>query len=118
LDTERLRPFDLSPQQYNVLRILRGAKGKQMCMYEVLERMLDRSPNATRLTEKLIAKGLVERERSTEDRREVHLRITPKGRDLVSQVERQCDADFFAVARKLTEAEAAALNLGLDKLRT
>ena len=44
-ETERLKPYDLSPQQYNILRILRGAKGKEMCMHEVLERMLEMRPS-------------------------------------------------------------------------
>lgn len=118
LDAERLKPHGLSPQQYNILRILRGAKGRKMCMHEVLARMLDRAPNATRLTDKLIAKGLVVRERSETDRRVVHLLISAKGKELLLAIDRHTEEDFAAVARKLSVAEATALNRGLDKLRS
>ncbi len=118
LDTDRLKPFGLSPQQYNILRILRGAKGAKMCMNEVLARMLDRAPNATRLTDKLIAKGLVLRDRSEEDRRVVHLLISEKGITLLQDIDKLANEGFYALARKLNKAEAAALNKGLDKLRS
>ncbi|MEO8734721.1 MAG: MarR family transcriptional regulator [Flavobacteriales bacterium] len=116
-DVARLVPFGISPQQYNILRILRGAKGKKMCMYEVLARMLDRAPNATRLTDKLIAKGLVLRHRSEEDRRVVHLLISEKGKELLLTIDRTTAAVFEDVARKLTAAEAASVNRCLDKIR-
>ncbi|MGV9012952.1 MAG: MarR family winged helix-turn-helix transcriptional regulator [Flavobacteriales bacterium] len=118
LDTERLAPYGISPQQYNILRILRGAKGKLMCMHEITERMLDRAPNATRLTDKLCAKQLVERERSEEDRRVVHLRISTGGKALLDTIDKGADEQIFSVARKLTIAEARSLNCSLDKLRT
>ncbi len=116
-DTERLKPYGLSPQQYNILRILRGAKGKRMCMHEVLERMLDRAPNATRLTDKLIAKGLVLRERCEEDRRVVHLLISEKGNMLLTTIERATEELVSEVARRLSVAEAEAMNHNLNKLR-
>lgn len=117
MDLERLRPHGLSPQQYNILRILRGANGEKMCMGDVLMRMLDKAPNATRLTDKLIAKGLVLRERCEEDRRVVHLRISPKGLELVNALDRETEEMIYSVARKLPKAEACAVNLALDKLR-
>jgi DNA-binding MarR family transcriptional regulator len=117
-DGARLKPFGLSPQQYNILRILRGAKGRKMCMFEVLERMLDRAPNATRLTDKLIAKGLVLRDRSEEDRRVVHLLISAKGLELLNKIDQQGMDGLEEVARKLSLDEAMAMNHGLDKLRS
>lgn len=116
-ETERLKPYDLSPQQYNILRILRGAKGKEMCMHEELERMLDRAPNATRLTDKLIAKGLVLRERCEKDRRVVHLLISEKGNALLAVIESATEELVAKVARRLSTAEAKAMNHGMDKLR-
>ena len=116
-ETERLKPYDLSPQQYNILRILRWAKGKEMCMHEVLERMLDRAPNATRLTDKLIAKGLVLRERCEKDRRVVHLLISEKGNALLAVIESATEELVAKVARRLSTAEAKAMNHGMDKLR-
>ena len=81
------KPFGISPEQYNILRILRGAKGR-MNMHSVKQRMLDRAPNATRLTDKLIAKQLVSRERCEEDRRVVHVQITEAGLDLLERIDR------------------------------
>mgnify|MGYP002074053729 CR=1 FL=1 len=118
MDGARLKPFGLSPQQYNILRILRGAKGKRMCMQEVLQRMLDRAPNATRLTDKLISKGLVLRERSEADRRVVHLLISTAGNELLDQIGAHGMDGLEAVAGKLSISEAAAMNLGLDKMRS
>jgi DNA-binding MarR family transcriptional regulator len=117
-DVARLMPFGISPQQYNILRILRGAKGKKMCMHEVLARMLDRAPNATRLTDKLIAKGLVLRDRSEEDRRVVHLLISGKGKELLTTIDRNTAEIFDDMARKLTAAEAGSVNHCLDKVRS
>lgn len=88
-----------------------------MCMHEVLERMLDRAPNATRLTDKLIAKELVLRERSDEDRRVVHLRISEKGRALLAVIDSATEELVAQVARRLTSGEAAAMNNSLDKMR-
>lgn len=118
MDAERLRPYDLSPQQYNILRILRGADGKKMSMRDLLQRMLDRAPNATRLTDKLIAKGLVIRERCTDDRRVVHLLISAKGKELVNSMDKGTERVVDLVAQKLTKDEAEAMNTLLDKLRS
>ncbi|MCI1753468.1 MAG: MarR family transcriptional regulator [Flavobacteriales bacterium] len=118
LDTERLAPFGISPQQYNILRILRGAKGKRMCMHEITDRMLDRAPNATRLTDKLCAKDLVLRERSEADRRVVYLLISPAGKALLDKIDKGADEQLFSVARKLSVTEARTLNSILDKLRS
>lgn len=118
MEAERLRPSGLSPQQYNILRILRGADGRKMSMHDVLQRMLDRAPNATRLTDKLIAKGLVLRERCEDDRRVVHLLISAKGRELVNSLDQSAERTVELVAQKLTIAEAKAMNRQLDKLRS
>jgi len=118
MDAARLRPHGLSPQQYNILRILRGAQGNKMSMRDVLRRMLDRSPNATRLTDKLIAKGLVLRTRCTDDRRVVHLMISAKGLELVNSMDQDTERVARTVARKLTAEEARTMNQLLDKLRS
>ncbi|HRQ85083.1 MAG TPA: MarR family transcriptional regulator [Flavobacteriales bacterium] len=117
MDMERLRPHGLSPQQYIILRILRGANGRKVSMGYVLERMLDRAPNATRLTDKLISKGLVLRERCENDRRVVHLLISAKGLELVNALDRDTERVVGTVAGKLSMAEARAVNASLDKLR-
>ncbi|MFN3875159.1 MAG: MarR family winged helix-turn-helix transcriptional regulator [Flavobacteriales bacterium] len=108
-EVSRFKPYGISPQQYNILRILRGAKGR-MRAQSVKERMIDRAPNATRLADKLIAKGLVRRERSAEDRRVIHIRITLKGLALLQRIERESGAELDRLLGRISEAEARALN--------
>ena len=76
---ERLKPYGLTPTQYNVLRILRGAGTEGLCRTEVTERMLTPVPDATRLLDRLEEAGLVARVRNSDDRRFVTARITPAG---------------------------------------
>jgi DNA-binding MarR family transcriptional regulator len=114
--SDLFRPLGISSQQYNILRILRGAKGR-MNMHSVKERMIDRAPNATRLTDKLIAKGLVERERCDEDRRVVYVRISAKGLELLAQVDKQNKAQQKELEGRLSDEDAAELNRILDKWR-
>lgn len=113
---ELFKPFGISPQQYNILRILRGAK-ERVNMHCVKERMIDRSPNATRLTDKLIAKGLVERERCEEDRRVVYVRISKKGLELLSTIDKKNKLAQQQDIERLSEQDAAALNRALDAWR-
>lgn len=117
LDTTRLLPYGLSPQQYNILRILKGALPGRMSMNEVKDRMLDRSPNATRLADKLISKGLVDRTRCEEDRRVVYVSIAGSGLELLARIETATEGLMQELSMKLTEEEALALNTTLDKLR-
>jgi MarR family transcriptional regulator, 2-MHQ and catechol-resistance regulon repressor len=112
-----LAPFGLSMQQYNILRILRGAKGEKMNMHSVKERMIDRAPNATRLTDKLLTKTLVERERCDQDRRVVYIRITPKGLDLLRAMDDQLKSHWVQVNGRISDADARVVNRALDLLR-
>jgi len=84
---QMLRPADITPAQYNVLRILQGAEPKGLCRNEVRDRMLTRMPDMTRLLDRLEAAGLVSRARDTGDRRLVTTRITELGRDLLTGLE-------------------------------
>src|SRR5947207_6043374 len=77
--TEALKPADISPTQYNALRILQGAGKDGWSCSEVAERMVTRDPDITRLIDRLERRGLVQRVRSAEDRRIVRVRITPQG---------------------------------------
>lgn len=113
---ELFKPFGISPQQYNILRILRGAKDR-VNMHCVKERMIDRAPNATRLTDKLISKGLVERERCEEDRRVVYVRISEKGLDMLRQIDERTKAREVDTVRRLSDVDAAELNRLLDAWR-
>jgi MarR family transcriptional regulator, organic hydroperoxide resistance regulator len=83
-----LAPYDLTLQQFNVLRILRGARPEGLCTLTIAERMLEQTPGITRLIDRLEAKKLVVRVRSAEDRRQVWCRITPAGLQLLSKLDR------------------------------
>lgn len=113
---ELFKPYGISPQQYNILRILRGAKDR-MNMHCVKERMIDRAPNATRLTDKLITKGLVERERCEDDRRVVYVRISQKGLAMLDEIDRANRPSEKNGLDRLTEAEVLELNRLLDAWR-
>jgi DNA-binding MarR family transcriptional regulator len=88
-----------------------------MNMHNVKERMIDRAPNATRLTDKLIAKDLVERERCEEDRRVVYVRISPKGAELLAKIDELNKEDMRDLVKKLTTADATHMNEMLDRIR-
>ena len=105
--------FGLSPQQYNILRILRGA-GSPLAMQTVKDRMIERAPNATRLTDKLCAKELIERIPCANDRRVVHIAITKKGLNLLEEISDDFNDDWL---NHITEEEALQLSNLLDKLR-
>lgn len=112
-----LKPFGLSDQQYNVLRILRGQKGKPANLFMIQERMIHRMSNATRLVEKLRQKGLVERKICEENRRMVEITITNKGLKLLDKIQPQISTNNDLIKNKLTEREAILLADLLDKIR-
>jgi DNA-binding MarR family transcriptional regulator len=83
-----LEPYGITVQQFNVLRILRGARPEGLCTLTIVERMLEQAPGITRLIDRLVAKRLVVRVRSEEDRRQVWCRITPAGLRLLARLDR------------------------------
>jgi DNA-binding MarR family transcriptional regulator len=84
---ELVRPYGVTPTQYNVLRILQGAGQRGLCRNEVRDRLVARVPDASRLLDRLDEMGLVERERDAGDRRLVNTRITPRGSDVLKRLE-------------------------------
>ncbi|MCE2935976.1 MAG: MarR family winged helix-turn-helix transcriptional regulator [Cyclobacteriaceae bacterium] len=112
----RLRPHDITPEQFNVLRILRGSHPKKLMLADIASRMIDRNSNATRLVEKLRVKGLVRREICENNRRQVDINITDKGLALLKKIDLETEA-WLDSLRKVTQAEAKELNRLLDKLR-
>lgn len=110
---EFFRPFGLSPQQYNILRILKGA-GEAIKVQTIKERMVERSPNATRLMDKLYAKELIKRFNCENDRRVVYVEITKNGLELLSQIASKNKDNLL---KKLSEKEAIQLSDLLDKIR-
>jgi DNA-binding MarR family transcriptional regulator len=105
--------FGISPQQFNILRILRGAKAP-LKVNTIKERMLERAPNATRLMDKLCDKDLIERIACPDDRRVVHIQITNKGLGLLKKIDKDMKEDYL---ENLTEKEASQLSDLLDKIR-
>jgi len=112
-----LEPYDVTPQQYNVLRILRGAGAAGLPTLTIGERMLEDSPGVTRLIDRLAGKELVTRARSKEDRRQVLCRITPAGLDLLTRIDEPVNAQDEAALRMLTEDEQKELIRLLDRIR-
>lgn len=113
----KLKPYGISVQQYNLLRILRGQYPKPATVNLLIDRMLDKNSNASRLVEKLRLKKLIERTICEEDRRAVNVIITKKGLDLLVELDKMEDL-FLNDLKSISDKEAEAINKILDKLRT
>lgn len=112
-----LEPYAITPQQYNVLRILRGAGEQGLPTLEIAERMIEQAPGVTRLLDRLEAKALVRRERCRQDRRQVLCWLTPPGLELVEKLDTPIEmADLEAVAGLSLEDQERLLRL-LDAIR-
>jgi DNA-binding MarR family transcriptional regulator len=111
-----LKKWEISTQQYNVLRILNGHSPNSMTVQMIKDRMLDKTPNTTRLVDKLLSKGLAGRKRSRSDRRVVFVSITDQGKSLLEQTD-----SFFkyldSYLSSITENEAHYVCGILDKMR-
>ena len=107
--------YDLTIPQFNILRILRGAKN-ELNVNTVKDRMIEKSPNTTRLMDKLIDKKLIHRTRCEEDRRVVFVEITQKGLDLLEIIDKEFTGSIF-MPKSLSDDEANLLSDLLDKLR-
>ena len=107
------KQFGISPQQFNVLRILRGAKAP-LKVQTIKKRMIERAPNVTRLMDKLFSKGLIDRISCKHDRRVVHIVITAKGLHLLKVISRNMKEDTL---ENLDDEEALILSDLLDKIR-
>lgn len=115
---EILKPFDISIQQFNVLRILRGQKGKPANLSTIQERMVTKMSNTTRLIDKLVDKQLCERIICPSNRRKIEVRITGKGLKLLEQVDPSIEDHENNIARKINEKEILSLNTKLNELRS
>lgn len=115
--SELLKPYDISAEQFNVLRILRGQKGMPANMFLIQERMLAKTSNTTRLVDKLLLKGFVTREICPENRRKMEVMITQKGLTLLSEIDPKVDAHEALLASALSQSELEQLNILLEKYR-
>ena len=115
---ETLKPFELSGEQYNVLRILRGQKGNPANMCVIQERMITKNSNTTRLIDKLLLKGLVTRNVCPENRRKMEIFITEKGLDLLKELDPIVVKHEQLFTQNLTSEEIQNLIQLLEKFRT
>ena len=113
---ELLDEYDLTPQQFNLLRILRGQYPHPASITLLKERMLDKMSDASRLVERLLSKGLVERKICPKDRRKVDVIISKKGLKVLDKIDKTND-EMDRYLKNLTTKEAEQLNYLLDKLR-
>jgi DNA-binding MarR family transcriptional regulator len=112
-----IEPHGITAQQYNVLRILRGAGVEGLPTLEIAERMIEQAPGITRLLDRLETKRLVHRERCPEDRRLVTCRITASGLTLLSRLDDVVNGADATVLSDLTAAEQKQLIRLLDRIR-
>ncbi len=111
-----LRPYDLTPPQYNILRILRGAKGELLNLGEITSRMIDRSSNTSRLIDKLVIKKWVSRKTCPDDRRQSEICITKEGLNVLEQLDKPIDS-ITEQFHFLSVKETKEVNQFLDQLR-
>ncbi|MBC8154824.1 MAG: MarR family transcriptional regulator [Bacteroidetes bacterium] len=111
-----LKPYGITLQQYNVLRILRGRSPEPAKISDITERMLDKMSNASRLVDKLVAKALVQRTECPSDRRACDVVITDKGLNLLTRID-TVQHEWEDKLHVLCEASAVQLSDLLDQLR-
>lgn len=111
-----LEPEDITHQQYNILRILRGSSPEPLSTLQIRERMLDKMSDTSRIVDRLIVKGLVKKSTCPKDKRLVDVVITEKGLKLLKKLDATSNS-MDDIMNRLTEKEAETLSLLLDKLR-
>ncbi len=114
---EVLKPYGISIEQFNVLRILRGQKGKPVNMGTIQERMIAKTSNTTRLVDKLVAKDLVVREVCEINRRKMEVTITDKGLKLLDILDELVESAEHLLTSKLSNEEQEQLIKLLEKIR-
>lgn len=114
---ELLKAHDLTPTQYNVLRILRGSGGEGLCRGEVMDRMITKVPDATRLLDRLERAALISRQRGAGDRRFVSTHLTDKGRTALAALDAPVEAMHHAHFAALATDEVRTLIDLLARIR-
>ncbi len=113
-----LKEFGITEPQFNVLRILKGAKGEPVSVQKILENMVQRSSNVTRIVDKLISKGFVERKECPTNRRKMDITITPEGLEYLKKLDRKVHAFHKPLMNKLNTQELNTLKTLIIKLTT
>jgi DNA-binding MarR family transcriptional regulator len=116
LHAAHLKKFEITPEQFNVLRILRGSHPTPMMLADITCRMIDKNSNVTRLVEKLRKKAMIKREICANNRRQVDISITGKGLSLLSKIDKE-SSEWALTLKTVSNSEAKELNRVLDKLR-
>ncbi len=112
-----LKPFDLSLEQFNVLRILKGQKGNPLNLQDIQERMVNKMSNTTRLIDKLIKKGFVKRNQCEANRRKIEIYITEEGINILKTINPLIDQAEETITSNLSETDLHELNILLLKLK-
>lgn len=111
-----LKPFGITAEQYNVMRILKGSAPRPLCVKEIAGRMIERSSNVPRILDRLQAKNFITRTRSENDGRETLIELTETGLNALLRTIEEVDG-MDGASVKLTDSEARLLNELLDKSR-
>lgn len=114
---EILKHYDLSLEQFNVLKILEHQKGKPINMCDIQERMISKTSNTTRLVDKLLLKGYVKREVCSQNRRKIDVFITQSGLEILKDLNPKIDFYEEKLSHKLSSTEFENLNFLLEKYR-
>ena len=101
-----LKPYSITPEQFNILRILRGQQGHPLALRDISGRMIDRNSNTARLVDKLIAKGRVRRETCPSDRRRVDIALTDEGDTLTTELKAVMDKNMRSLQSVWTSENA------------
>lgn len=112
--TRALKPYDVSVEQFNVLRILRGQKGNPIAMKDINERMITKMSNTTRLVDKLVAKRLVSRNVCPNNRRKMEILITDLGATQLKQMDMVIEQTSNSILKKLSDEEVQIFNTLLN----
>lgn len=112
-----LKRYNLTPSQFNVLRILRGQSGSPMGAFEIQGRMIHRTSNVTRIIEKLIDKGLVTKKSNTDDRRMLDVLITNAGLEVINVADDIAQKAFDDISTAITQEQAKEMADRLDAIR-
>ena len=115
--SQALKPFGVSPQQFNVLRILRGQKGKPANLQTLSDRMVSRMSNTTRLVDKLLDKGYVSRTVCPSNRRKVEIMITASGADALREMDGAVQQAENKLMESFSDQELSRLNALLDQIQ-
>lgn len=117
MSTKHLKPFKLSWQQFNLMRILKGQQGKPVPLRLLAERMLDPQSNASRIVDKLVEKGLVDRVTCSDDRRQVRLTLSQQGVEHLNAASAHIEKENQKLGGDLSEEELHQLSDLLDRFR-